>query len=154
MVLLKRTFVLLNSSSSPCPRSVVTVINKTSDFFLGLLTYVHITCRCRPPGLSLLSWCDCSQADPHLVVILLIRQSSDYKTYSNSGKHKIVSSTADFCKRVVFGDLLLHLLCGLLFSFCTRTVRTVQKLKKWVCTSRGHVLVQKLNNNSDSTKRQ
>jgi hypothetical protein len=27
--------------------------------------------------------------------------------------------TADFCKRVVFGDLLLHLGCDLWFSFCT-----------------------------------
>jgi hypothetical protein len=33
-----------------------------------------------------------------------------------------VRATADFCKRVVLGDLLLHLLCELLFSFCTRTV--------------------------------
>ena len=30
--------------------------------------------------------------------------------------------TVDFWKRVVFGDLLLHLVCELLFSFCTRTI--------------------------------
>ncbi len=46
------------------------------------------------------------------------------------------SYTADSGKRVVFGDLLLHLLCELLFSFCTRTTRAEQRLKKWVCTGR------------------
>jgi hypothetical protein len=28
-------------------------------------------------------------------------------------------STHKYCKRVVFGDLLLHLVCELLFTFCT-----------------------------------
>jgi hypothetical protein len=35
---------------------------------------------------------------------------------------KTMKSTADFGKPVFFGDLLLHLLSELLFSFCTRTV--------------------------------
>jgi hypothetical protein len=47
---------------------------------------------------------------------------------------------------VAFSYLYLANYCS---SFCTRTARAVQKLKKWVCTVRT-VLVQKLNNNSHS----
>jgi hypothetical protein len=60
--------------------------------------------------------------------------------------------TSDFCKRVFFGDLLLHLLCELLFSFCTRTARAAQKLQTCFCTARA-VLVQKLNNNSHNKRK-
>ena len=56
-------------------------------------------------------------------------------------------STSDFCKHVFFGDLLLHLLSELLFSFCTRTVRVVQTHFPSFCTARETVLEQKLNTN-------
>ena len=42
------------------------------------------------------------------------------KTFSTQTTYQ-QDLTSDFCKRVVFGDLLLHLQCELLFSFCTRT---------------------------------
>ena len=45
-------------------------------------------------------------------------------------KVKTDGCTSDFCKRVFFGDLLLHLLCELLFSFCTRTVTCGTKTEK------------------------
>ena len=61
---------------------------------------------------------------------------------------KLKKHLYDFRKRVPFGDLLLHLLCELLISFCTRTARAVQNPTVFVL--HGAVLVQKLNNNSDS----
>jgi hypothetical protein len=70
---------------------------------------VHRTCTLRPAHL------DISHA------------KRDESFESNVGLLSEVASTkscctADFCKRVVFGDLLLHLVCELLFSFCTRTI--------------------------------
>jgi hypothetical protein len=50
-------------------------------------------------------------------------------------KKKMLFITADFCKRVFSGDLLLHLLSELLFSFCTRTARAVQTHFFSFCTS-------------------
>ncbi len=44
--------------------------------------------------------------------------------------------TGDFCKRVVFGDLLLHLLCELLFQFLYQDGTYSTKTEKWVCTGR------------------
>ena len=44
--------------------------------------------------------------------------------------------TADFCKRVFFGDLLLHLLWELLSQFLYQDVTCGTKTEKWDCTAR------------------
>ncbi len=46
-------------------------------------------------------------------------------------------ATADCGIRVVFGDLLLHLLRNYCSVFVPGRSRAVQKLKKWGCTARG-----------------
>jgi hypothetical protein len=55
--------------------------------------------------------------------------------YSHRQSYIRIVFTADFCKRVVLGDLLLHLLCELLFNFCTRRSRTVQTHFFSFCTA-------------------
>ena len=60
----------ITSSSSPPPVPVQSsqVSKKTSDCILWFITYVRFKHQYRSPGLSLLSWCCCSEPGLHLVV--------------------------------------------------------------------------------------
>jgi hypothetical protein len=61
----------------------------------------------------------------YLLIIIYPQVHSSHPTDINRPLNED-DTTVDFRKRVVFGDLLLHLLSELLFSFCTRTARVVQ----------------------------
>ena len=52
---------------------------------------------------------------------LHLKKMVQLDTFCFTLKKNLETTNTDFCKRVFFGDLLWHLLCELLFSFCTRT---------------------------------
>jgi hypothetical protein len=74
VLIVLHTVVIVISPSPPpvslglSPFSHHRSVKKTCGYFLDLLTYVPFTRQYRTPGLSLLSWCGCSQSVPHLVV--------------------------------------------------------------------------------------